>query len=122
MSDSEPPSCKDSTFDTGLLALVYLLAIHRIAGDPAQFRHDLGHANPSTTTDLLRLAKRIEGVRARSIQANWAKLQRLPLPAIAMGRDGTFFLIVQVRAGEILNQDPLSQSPEKLARSAFEER
>lgn len=42
----------------GLLALATLLAVHKIAVDPSQLRHELGHDDPVTAQDILRLAKR----------------------------------------------------------------
>jgi subfamily B ATP-binding cassette protein HlyB/CyaB len=89
--------------DSGLLAFATLLAMHRIAVDPAQLRHALGHHRPIDADDLKRIAKRQEGVQARSIRADFEKLKRLPLPALANGPDG-WFIIGRVGADEALIQ------------------
>jgi subfamily B ATP-binding cassette protein HlyB/CyaB len=89
--------------DSGLLAFATLLAMHRIAVDPAQLRHGLGHHRPIDADDLRRLAKRQDGVHARSIRADFEKLKRLPLPALANGPDG-WFIIGRVGADEVLIQ------------------
>jgi subfamily B ATP-binding cassette protein HlyB/CyaB len=91
--------------ETGLFALATLLAIHRIAVDPAQMRHEVGHARPLEATDLIRIANRLDGVKARCRTARWADLARLPLPALANGPEG-WFLIGRVVEGEALIQRP----------------
>ena len=48
--------------ESGLIAISTLLAMHRIAVDPAQLRHELGHSSPVSAQDLLRLANRLDGV------------------------------------------------------------
>jgi subfamily B ATP-binding cassette protein HlyB/CyaB len=102
----------------GLVAFATILAMHRIAVDPDQLRHALGHFDPVTSDDLLRLAKRQEGVRARTIRAGFDKLQRLPLPALADGPAG-WFIIGRIAADAVLIQRPGS-SPEKLDRDGLE--
>ena len=86
LGSSEPPA------DNGLAAFALILAMHRIAADPVELRHDLGHANPVTESDLLRLAKRIEGVRARATTGDFERLQRLPMPVLAGGPEGWFVI------------------------------
>jgi len=78
--------------DTGLLAFATLLGMHRIAADPLQLRYELGHSRDVTPPDILRLAKRIEGIRAKAIRAPFERLGRLPLPALAAGPAGWFII------------------------------
>jgi subfamily B ATP-binding cassette protein HlyB/CyaB len=94
MSDRDPAIAGDPDPgpDSGLVALAALLAVHRIAVDPAQLRHELGHAAPVDATDLVRLARREQGVKAKAATANWGRLGALPLPALAHGPDGWFVL------------------------------
>ncbi len=75
MSEAGPAdlSCAGSD-DSGLIAYATLLAVHRIAVDPTQLRHELGHARAVDADDLKRLAKRQNEVRARSIRTKWEKL------------------------------------------------
>jgi len=93
--------------DSGVVALASLFAMHRIAADPAQLRHSLGHGRPIDAVDLVRLARRFDGVRAKSIVADWAKLRRLPLPALARGVEGWFLI------GKIVGDEALIQMPGK---------
>lgn len=87
--------------DSGLQSFTALLALHRIAANPAQLRHSLGHFDPISAADITRLAKHLDGVKARRRDANWGQLQRLPLPALASGPAG-WFLIARVSGEEVL--------------------
>jgi subfamily B ATP-binding cassette protein HlyB/CyaB len=108
--------------DSGLAALSVLLAVHRIAVDPAHLRHELGHSDRATTADLLRIAKRLQGVKARIAAVSWSELARCALPAIAIDRDGTFFLLGQVKADAVLVQEAFAGAPSQMSREAFESR
>ena len=108
-SPTEPPILDDAgqimADDSGLIAFANLLAIHRIAVDPAQLRHSLGHQRDIDADDLRRLAKREEGVKAKAIRTQFDKLERTPLPALANGPHG-WFLIGRVAGDEALVQIP----------------
>ena len=87
--------------DSGLLSLAALLGLHRIAANPGQLRHSLGHFDAVTGDDIVRLSRQIDGVKARSRHASWENLQRLPLPALANGPEG-WFLIARASPDEVL--------------------
>lgn len=103
-----------------LVAFATLLAFHRIAVDPDQLRHDLGHHDNVTADDLLRLAKRQADARARRVTVQIDDLKTLPLPALANGNDG-WFLIGRVGNDQVLVQRP-NYAPEQLSYAALEER
>ncbi|MEJ7928201.1 type I secretion system permease/ATPase [Sphingobium sp. AN641] len=100
-----PPPGSTNFDDSGLIAFATLLAIHRIAVDPGQLRHNLGHGRTIDSEDLKRLAKRHDDVRARSIRSSYGKLETIPLPALANGPDG-WFIIGKVVGDEALIQPP----------------
>ena len=104
-SDSSATSGTLPRDDSGLIAYATVLALHRIAVDPAQLRHALGHERPVDADDLRRLAKRQDEVRAKAVRTNWDKLDRTPLPALANGPSG-WFVIARVGDGEALIQPP----------------
>jgi len=104
--------------DAGLVAFATILAMNRIAADPAQFRHALGHQDPVSTDELVRLAKGHDGVRAKAIKASFDRLERLPLPAMGCGPQG-WFVIGRVSADAALIQRPGS-SPERLDREGLD--
>ena len=91
--------------ETGLVALATLLAIHKVVVDPEQLRHELGHERSLDSDDVLRLAKRREGVRAKALATTFEKLSHLPLPAMAGGPHG-WFVIGRAAEGEALIQRP----------------
>lgn len=111
---------ENSARESGLVCLAALLAFHRIAVDPAQMRHELGHDDLVSAEDLLRLAGRLDGVRARLITTNWEKLATLPLPALGKGPLG-WFVIGKAGADKILTQDA-SGTIEAYERDALMER
>lgn len=109
MSDTQAASATTMTEaprdDSGLIAYATLLALHRIAVDPAQLRHGLGHDRPVDADDLKRIAKRQDEVRAKSLRTSYDKLARTPLPALANGPSG-WFVIAKVGEDEALIQPP----------------
>lgn len=113
LEEGAPPAV-----DSGLVAFATLLAIHRIAVDPAQLRHDLGHHDSLAAADLLRLAKREDGVRARRIVASREGLASLPLPALANGPHG-WFLIGKANDDHVLIQRP-GRPPEQFASTLID--
>lgn len=111
--------------NSGLIAYATVLALHRIAVDPAQLRHSLGHERPVEADDLKRIAKRQEEVRAKSIRTKFEKLAQTPLPALANGPSG-WFIIAKVSDDEVLiqppcrDQDGVQPQIMKIDRSALE--
>lgn len=93
--------------DSGLNAWVTLLALYRISADLEQLRHGLGHDRPLVADDLLRLARRQDGVKAKRLVADTDDLGRLPLPALANGPSG-WFIIARVSGDEVLIQPPVA--------------
>ena len=104
--------------ETGVQALALLLAIHHIPVDPAQLRHDLGTSDPLVARDIVRLARRQSGVRARLLQVAPGRLSNQPLPALANGPNGWFVL------GRLLDDGVLIQRPghpvEKIDRAGLD--
>ena len=118
MSEADPVFT-DATSESGLIAFATLLAMHRIAVDPVQLRHGLGHHDAASPRDIVRIAQGLDGVRAKVREARWKDLERLPLPALANGKLG-WFLIGRVAGDEVLIQRP-DQTVGKLTRAELEE-
>ncbi|WP_022683575.1 type I secretion system permease/ATPase [Sphingobium bisphenolivorans] len=102
-----------SPAQSGPVALAKLLGMHRVAADPALLRHELGHSDPVGVRDMLRLAKRQEGVRARAITIGVDRLSRVPLPALGRGGD-EWFIIGRVTDDGVLVHRP-GRGVEKLS-------
>jgi subfamily B ATP-binding cassette protein HlyB/CyaB len=98
--------------DTGVACLVMLARFHDVAASIEQLRHQLS-ATASTfgQTELLLAARKLD-LKAKWVHTTLSRLDRTPLPAIAMNRDGSFFIIAKLDGGKALIQDPRSSRPE----------
>lgn len=119
MTIAGPAAMPEGAPESGLIAFATLLAMHRIAVNPEQLRHDLGHHRAVEPLDLVRIAQGLDGVRARARRARWQDLERLPLPAIGNGKSG-WFLIGRITGDEVVVQQP-DRTIAKLTRSELED-
>jgi subfamily B ATP-binding cassette protein HlyB/CyaB len=87
-----------------------------LAVDPAQIRHRFGGAAIGVA-ELLRCAKEFN-FKARLIAANWPRLARLALPAIAESRDGGFLVVAKVGDDSAVVQ--VGGRPLLMSRDEFE--
>jgi ATP-binding cassette, subfamily B, bacterial HlyB/CyaB len=104
--------------ETGLFVLVLLLRLHGVAAEEEQLRHRLGTRSVGIT-EMLRCAREF-GLKARTINTNWVRLARTPLPAVAALHDGGFLLLGKVEGDEVLVQRLSEPGPLKLTRAEFE--
>ncbi|MFW2850474.1 type I secretion system permease/ATPase [Sphingomonas sp. TX0543] len=104
--------------ESGAQALALLLSLHNLAIDPKQLRHELGHAEPLSSGDIVRLARRIPGVRARPVKVEPGKLSRQPLPLLANGPEG-WFLIGRLVEDGVLIQHP-GREVERIDRAGLD--
>src|SRR5438105_4968806 len=115
-----PPETETpSPSDQGLGALVMLLRFNGIGVDPAQIRHQFAGAGSVGIREMLRCARQL-GVRARVLTTRWDRLERTPLPAIAVLRDGGFLFLGKIGDGKALVQSPLSPRPALMTREELE--
>ena len=105
--------------DAGASALAFLLQLLGLPADSAQILHQSGKAALSEA-DILRAAKHFP-VKARGVGASVERLENLPLPALALLRDGGWLVIGKAAEGKVLVQSPLSAGAEILTREAFAE-
>nr|WP_157503908.1 ABC transporter transmembrane domain-containing protein [Luteibacter rhizovicinus] len=97
--------------DPGLRGLVLLAQFHGIPADAAQMRHDAGIGDRDfAEADLLIAARRL-GLKARVIEQPAARIDRVALPALALGGDGDTFVIARASADKVLVQDPVEGRP-----------
>lgn len=108
--------------DTGLIGLVMLARFHGVAADPDQLRHEYEtDGNAFDATQVLLAAKRL-GLKAKLINTQLSRLDRTPLPALAIDNDRNFFVLARVDASQILVQDPRMERPQVLLPSEFSQR
>ena len=110
---------QDAATETGLAGLVMLLRLHGIGADAEQIRHRFATGAAIGIADMLRCAKAL-GLKARCLTSDWGRLARTPLPALAVRRDGGFFILAKVADGRALIQDPLEGQPLVIGRGELE--
>ena len=106
--------------DTGLQCLLLMSRLHGVAADVAQLAHRFGK-EPFKVQTVLLAAKHL-GLKAKLVKQDVKRLERAPLPAVAMDQEGRFFVVGRVDANQaeprILIQRPGS-APAVLTLEAF---
>lgn len=85
--------------DSGLACLSVIASFHGVAVDEAKLRHEFGHQVFDTQT--IRLAAKGMTLHAKAVQQDPARLAFAPLPAIAQGRDGNYFILAKFDPGPV---------------------
>lgn len=121
-SAAGPDAARDASVDTGLLGLAMLARFHGIAADPDQLAHHFGEAGrPFDATRILLAAKSL-GLKAKLIRSDAARLDRTPLPALAMDMDGRYFILARVDAEQVLIQYPGGERSQIFSAAEFSAR
>ncbi|HEX6590688.1 MAG TPA: cysteine peptidase family C39 domain-containing protein, partial [Moraxellaceae bacterium] len=92
--------------DTGLICLVMMARFHQVAVEPAQLVHEFGQAGTIFGPQEILLAAKKLGLKSKPVESGVDRLAKLPLPAIAHGLDGGYFIIAKAEEGKVLIQDP----------------
>ena len=108
--------------DTGLLGLVMLARFHNVAADPDQLAHEFRVDGQPFDTPQILLAARKLGLKAQLIGTAFDRLDKTPLPALAVGWDGRFFILARAEADKALIQSPGAGRPEVVSRADFAQR
>jgi len=112
------PSDVQQTLEPGLAALVAMLRYQGVAADAAQIRHRIG-SHAITVPDILRCAKD-HGLKASTFTTKWPRLAKMPMPALAILKDGSFLLVGKVGDDKALVQEPLEARPRLMKREELE--
>jgi subfamily B ATP-binding cassette protein HlyB/CyaB len=97
--------------DTGLVCLVMLARFHQVAVEPGQLFHEFGQAGaPFGSREILLAARKLK-LKARVVHSGPDRLGKAPLPAIAVGLDGGYFILAKAEGDKVLIQDPRDQAP-----------
>lgn len=116
-----PEKLVQPPLDTGLTSLLMMAGLHGIAADEAQLKHLFGQ-EPFTTQSVLLAAKHI-GLSAKLVRQPADRLDRAPLPAIAIDHEGRYLIIAKVDASQAENPRVLIQRPGEppaiVSREAF---
>ena len=98
--------------DPGLTCLIMLARFHGVAAEPAQLAHEFGEGGPFGITQILLAAGKL-GLKAKAVRAASARLATTPLPALALGRQGGFFILARVDEDQALIHDPQAGKPQQ---------
>lgn len=79
--------------NSGFLSILMMARHHGIAVDEAKLQHEFG-LKPFTEETILLAAKRL-GMTAKLVEQDPERLDRSPLPAIAIDKEGNFFIAVK---------------------------
>ncbi|MBX3647514.1 MAG: type I secretion system permease/ATPase [Rhodocyclaceae bacterium] len=105
--------------DTGLVGLAMLARFHGVAADPDQLAHDFKEpGRPFGTAQILLAAKHL-GLKAKRVRTDWVRLERTPLPALAVDYDGRYFILARLDGDQVLIQDPRLERPQVLSQADF---
>jgi subfamily B ATP-binding cassette protein HlyB/CyaB len=120
-SADAPNEFHGGPIDPGLQCLLLIALLHGIACDEADLRHEFGH-EPYTSATLLLAAKRL-GLTAKLVNVQLARLDRATLPAIAIDKDGSFFVLARLEKSDSSKGKVLIQragcAPEVLSLPEF---
>lgn len=104
--------------DTGLLCLTIMAQLFDRKANPQQLRHLAGNGTaPFGETDILRSA-RVLDLKAKAVATTPERILKTPLPAIAEGKDGRFFILARAADDKLLvhSPPPLPEIPKSSRR------
>jgi subfamily B ATP-binding cassette protein HlyB/CyaB len=105
--------------DTGLACLVMLARFHQIAADPGQLTHQFKVSGASfCKTDILLAAKQL-GMQAKVVKTSYDRLDRTPLPAMAVDKGGGYFILARFADDKVLIHDPRAHQPKIVEKEQF---
>ncbi len=103
--------------DTGLVCLVMLARLHETAADPDQLAHQFKvDGKPFSRTEILLASKQL-GLKTKTVKTTTARLDRTPLPAMAVDNEGRFFILLRTDGDQILIFSPLATRPQTISLS-----
>ena len=126
MADDPEAGAANTDIDTGLACLVLIARLHGVAAEAAQLAHEFATGQPFGVSEILLAAKRLD-LKARAVDSDVSRLDKLPLPAIALGEEDAegrpgFFVLARAEGEQVLIQDPAAARPETLSRAELRAR
>ena len=100
--------------DHGLIALIMMLRFHGIAIDPERIRHQFGTS--IGIPEILRCAKDL-GLKARVTKTAWVRLPGLPMPALAILRDGKYLIMGKANEEGLIALEPGHPQPRMMSEN-----
>lgn len=97
--------------DSGLISLVLLARFHGIPVEPEQIAHEFGLPGKLFAASDIMLAAKKYKLQVKQVKTSIERLDRTPLPAIAISKSGHFFVLAQTDGDTFLIQDPAAARP-----------
>ncbi|WP_343205651.1 type I secretion system permease/ATPase [Rhodanobacter sp. ANJX3] len=108
--------------DSGLACLALIARFHGIAFNPAQIAHEFQEPGRSFGRDLILLAARKIGLKAKAVRSSPTRIAHLALPAVVIDHAGHAYVIARANDQKVLIQDPRHAAPQLLSPAEVEER
>ncbi len=110
-SDGSPDDRQSLASAVGCLTMLF--RFHGRAFDQEAFLDTLAAQENLSNDDIVRTIRR-QGLKARAVSSSPEKLRSAPLPALARGTDGEYFIIAKVAEDRVLIQRASKRTPEAL--------
>ncbi len=107
--------------DSGLISLVLLARFHGIPVEPEQIAHEFGLPGKLFAASDIMLAAKKYKLQVKQVKTSIDRLDRTPLPAIAISKSGQFFVLAQTDGDTFLIQDPAAARPLVLSEDELSE-
>ena len=102
-----------------LSCLATLLRFHGLAMGADALSRELPGSDVITADDIVRLARQ-QDLKARRTASSYERLPAAPLPALARGHDGSFFILGRCNEDKVLVHRGTGGAAEVLDKAAFE--
>jgi len=111
---------KKEQLDTGLACLMLLSQFHEKVVNPHQLQHEFSDSGRPFDVQEILLASKDIGLKAKQVTTStWERLNRIPLPAIAKMKDGSFVVLAKIAEDKVLIHNPVTNKPETLTKEDF---
>jgi len=119
-SESQKPADKTAGASdySGALCLALLLKFHKLPADPEQIPREFGSGVGRMDILTLLRAGKAFGLKVREVAVQGQRLEKIPLPAIAETREGSYLILGSVAEPAVLVRVP-GRPLEKLSREDF---
>ncbi len=107
-------SSKQNTPHSGYICLSMLLAFQKVTSDPQQLMNEFSPTGQIEMMNLVRAAKKM-GLKAKARTCKFERLDKLPLPAIALDTNGEYFILARCEDDQVLIQAP-GHPPKQIQR------